>query len=218
MTTHAPLRSQRTQAQAVCHVRGLGDGDAPTSPVKIQGYWQDENALWSFMGDDLNRLHEPWVKDIVVERIAASDQVFNEEVTRRSALSQPERWANRRWVIGRVGEVPTRACRSMAYGRCRREGEDGSVRYPQTPGSEGQEFFKAVSVVAREPDLSGLALLYQAQVRGLGMWCKRHSEWHPYIKFPHSGNYNLFGWKIKELSNRSESCLQSGPPYRPRLC
>ena len=39
MTTHAPLRSQRTKAKSVCHVRGLGGGDSPTSPlVKIQGY------------------------------------------------------------------------------------------------------------------------------------------------------------------------------------
>ena len=37
MTTHAPLRSQGTKAKPVCHVRGLGDGDAPTSPIKIQG-------------------------------------------------------------------------------------------------------------------------------------------------------------------------------------
>ena len=34
MTTHAPLRSRRTKAQSVCHVQGLGDGDAPTSPSK----------------------------------------------------------------------------------------------------------------------------------------------------------------------------------------
>src|SRR5262245_33265622 len=40
VTTHAPLRSRRTQAQSVCHVRGLGDGDTPTSPIKIQGYWR----------------------------------------------------------------------------------------------------------------------------------------------------------------------------------
>jgi hypothetical protein len=38
VTTHAPLRSQRTKAKSVCHGRVLGDGDAPTSPVKIQGY------------------------------------------------------------------------------------------------------------------------------------------------------------------------------------
>ena len=34
MTTHAPLRSRRTKAQSVYHVRGLGDGDSPTSPLK----------------------------------------------------------------------------------------------------------------------------------------------------------------------------------------
>ena len=34
VTTHAPLRSQRTKAKSVCHVPGLGDGDAPTSPIK----------------------------------------------------------------------------------------------------------------------------------------------------------------------------------------
>ena len=34
MTTHAPLRSRRTKAQSVCHVRGLRDGDSPTSPLK----------------------------------------------------------------------------------------------------------------------------------------------------------------------------------------
>ena len=34
MTTHAPLRSQWAKALSVCHVRGLGDGDAPTSPTK----------------------------------------------------------------------------------------------------------------------------------------------------------------------------------------
>jgi hypothetical protein len=31
VTTHAPLRSQWTKAQSVYHVRGLGDGEAPTS-------------------------------------------------------------------------------------------------------------------------------------------------------------------------------------------
>ena len=34
VTTHAPLRSQRTKAQSVYHVQGLGDGDSPTSPLK----------------------------------------------------------------------------------------------------------------------------------------------------------------------------------------
>src|SRR5205814_4653667 len=34
VTTHAPLRSRRTKAQAVYHVRVLRDGDAPTSPLK----------------------------------------------------------------------------------------------------------------------------------------------------------------------------------------
>src|SRR4029453_7577921 len=34
VTPHAPLRSRRTQAQSVYHVRGLRDGDAPTSPLK----------------------------------------------------------------------------------------------------------------------------------------------------------------------------------------
>ena len=34
MTTHAPLRSRRTKAKSVYHVRGLRDGDAPTSPLK----------------------------------------------------------------------------------------------------------------------------------------------------------------------------------------
>ena len=34
MTPHAPLQSRRTQATSVCHVQGLGDGDAPTSPSK----------------------------------------------------------------------------------------------------------------------------------------------------------------------------------------
>jgi hypothetical protein len=37
VTTHAPLRSRRTKAESVCHVRVLGDGDSPTSPIKIQG-------------------------------------------------------------------------------------------------------------------------------------------------------------------------------------
>ena len=37
MTTHAPLRSQWTKAQSVYHVRGLGDGESPTSLIKIQG-------------------------------------------------------------------------------------------------------------------------------------------------------------------------------------
>jgi hypothetical protein len=40
MTTHAPLRSQGIKAESVCHVRVLGDGDAPTSPIKIQAYWR----------------------------------------------------------------------------------------------------------------------------------------------------------------------------------
>ena len=34
MTTHAPLRSQRTKAISVCHVQVLGDGDSPTSSTK----------------------------------------------------------------------------------------------------------------------------------------------------------------------------------------
>src|SRR5712691_8082657 len=34
VTTHAPLRSQRTKAQSVYHVRVLREGDAPTSPLK----------------------------------------------------------------------------------------------------------------------------------------------------------------------------------------
>ena len=34
VTPHAPLRSPWTQARSVCHVRGLGDGDAPTSLTK----------------------------------------------------------------------------------------------------------------------------------------------------------------------------------------
>src|SRR5439155_23254210 len=34
VTTHAPLRSRRTKAQSVYHVRVLRDGDAPTSPLK----------------------------------------------------------------------------------------------------------------------------------------------------------------------------------------
>src|SRR5712691_6304071 len=34
LTTHAPLRSPWTKAQSVYHVRGLRDGDAPTSPTK----------------------------------------------------------------------------------------------------------------------------------------------------------------------------------------
>src|SRR5215831_1218312 len=34
VTTHAPLRSLGTKARSVCHVRGLGDGDTPTSPTK----------------------------------------------------------------------------------------------------------------------------------------------------------------------------------------
>src|SRR5215510_7269318 len=34
VTTHAPLRSRRTKAESVYHIQGLGDGDAPTSPLK----------------------------------------------------------------------------------------------------------------------------------------------------------------------------------------
>ncbi len=34
VTTHAPLRSPWTKAPSVCHVRGLGDGEAPTSLTK----------------------------------------------------------------------------------------------------------------------------------------------------------------------------------------
>src|SRR5262249_16658455 len=37
VTTHAPLRSWQTTAESVYHVQGLGDGDSPTSPIKIQG-------------------------------------------------------------------------------------------------------------------------------------------------------------------------------------
>jgi hypothetical protein len=34
VTTHATLRSRWTKAKSVCHVPGLRDGDAPTSPLK----------------------------------------------------------------------------------------------------------------------------------------------------------------------------------------
>src|SRR5438309_11677372 len=34
VTTHAPLRSRRTKAKSVYHVRVLRDGDSPTSPLK----------------------------------------------------------------------------------------------------------------------------------------------------------------------------------------
>ena len=36
----ATLRSRRTKATSVSHVPGLRDGDAPTSPLKIQGWRQ----------------------------------------------------------------------------------------------------------------------------------------------------------------------------------
>ena len=39
MTTHASLRAQWPQAESVYHVQGLGDGNVPTSPIKIQGCW-----------------------------------------------------------------------------------------------------------------------------------------------------------------------------------
>jgi hypothetical protein len=42
VTTHAPLRSRRTKAESVYHVQVRGDGDVPTSPIKIQG-WE---MLW----------------------------------------------------------------------------------------------------------------------------------------------------------------------------
>jgi hypothetical protein len=37
VTTRATRRPQRTKAKSVYHVRGLRDGDAPTSLIKIQG-------------------------------------------------------------------------------------------------------------------------------------------------------------------------------------
>jgi hypothetical protein len=40
VTTHAPLRSRRTNAASVSHVQGRGEGDSPTSPLKIQGCWR----------------------------------------------------------------------------------------------------------------------------------------------------------------------------------
>ena len=48
MTTHAPLRSPWTKALSVYHVRGLGDGDAPTSLIKIQG-WQASAPLLGYL-------------------------------------------------------------------------------------------------------------------------------------------------------------------------
>jgi len=45
VTTRAPLRSRWTQAESVCHVQGRGDGDVPTSPIKIQGCRQSGAVL-----------------------------------------------------------------------------------------------------------------------------------------------------------------------------
>jgi hypothetical protein len=90
------------QAMALLHVLGSAYDEESTSASA--GYRQDQRVFWSFIGHDANRLHEPWVKDRIVDRIVANDQVFNQELMRRSALSQSERWANRRWVLGRVGE------------------------------------------------------------------------------------------------------------------
>jgi hypothetical protein len=28
------------------------------------------------------------------------------------------------------------------------------------------------------------------------MWCKRQSEWHPYIMFPSSGKHNFFRYQL----------------------
>src|SRR5207244_10478745 len=40
VTTHAPLRSRRTKAQTVSHVREPRAGESPTSLIiKIQGCW-----------------------------------------------------------------------------------------------------------------------------------------------------------------------------------
>jgi hypothetical protein len=98
-----PSAGPRTgQARALLHVMSsLYDEESKRAST---GYRQDQNVFWSFIGHDVNRLHKPWVKDSIVERIAANDQVFNKELMRRSALCQHERWANRRWVFGRVGE------------------------------------------------------------------------------------------------------------------
>ena len=89
-------------ARALLHVMGSAyDEESARASAR---YRQDERVFWDFIGHDANRLHEPWVKDSIVDRIAANDQMFNKELMRRSALSQSERWENRRWVLGRVGE------------------------------------------------------------------------------------------------------------------
>jgi hypothetical protein len=90
------------QAKALLHVLGSAYDEESTSARA--GSRQDERVFWDFIGHDVNRLHEPWVQDSIVDRIGANDQVFNKELMRRSALSQSARWANRRWVLGRVGE------------------------------------------------------------------------------------------------------------------
>ena len=40
VTPHAPLRPAWTCGETVCHVRVTRDGEAPTSPIKRQGYWR----------------------------------------------------------------------------------------------------------------------------------------------------------------------------------
>ena len=66
------------QAMALLHVLGCAYHEESTSARA--GYRRDERVFWGFIGHDANRLHEPWVKDRIVDRIVANDQVFNQEL------------------------------------------------------------------------------------------------------------------------------------------
>src|SRR5215471_11465770 len=55
VTTHAPLRSRWTKAASVCDAQVLRAGDAPPSPLKIQG-WRQSAASGCWAGS-LGRGH-----------------------------------------------------------------------------------------------------------------------------------------------------------------
>jgi hypothetical protein len=140
------------QVMALLHVLGSAYDEESTSASA--GYRQDQNVFWGFIGHDANRLHEPWVKDIIVERIASNDQVFNQELMRRSALSQPECWANRRSMLARVGEFLYKGM--SFYGIWELSEDEWGKR--QRRDTRKREFQKAKSFFA--PQVGSLASQY----------------------------------------------------------
>jgi hypothetical protein len=126
------------QARALLHV--IGNSYDEESKRASAGYRQDQDVFWCFIGHDANRLHEPWVKDIIVERIAAHDKVFIKAVMRRSAQCQPDVWANRRWVLARAGEFLYQGMSFYSIWELSKDEWKG----PQGRGTRRREFRKAV--------------------------------------------------------------------------